>query len=118
MGISPCHLPCIFQGEDHYAIGAPKADRLRGRVYICLNCFNDISVRMANNRILFPEGSITLNGDDYGVGIGGRFGQSVCAVDLDRDGYDDLVIGAPLYSEEHGVRIVSSSPLTLGDCGG
>ena len=77
---------------------------MRGRVYLCLNCFNDISIRMASNRIVFPQDSYTLSGGDYGVGIGGRFGQSVCAVDLDEDGYDDLVVGAPLYSDEDEVR--------------
>ena len=30
--------------------------------------------------------------------VGAYFGHSVVAVDLNRDGYDDLVVGAPYYT--------------------
>ena len=38
--------------------------------------------------------AINLKGFQYGE----RFGHSLCAVDINGDGYDDLVIGAPFHS--------------------
>ena len=91
----------FFDGEPaHYAVGAPKADHLRGRVYICHDCFSESSSSFPrSSEFLFPHDSITLNGRHFGE----RFGHSVCAVNLDGDRFDDLVVGAPLYSEKNGV---------------
>ena len=92
----------FFDGEPaHYAVGAPKADHLRGRVYLCPDCFSESSSSFPrSSEFLFPHDSITLNGRHFGE----RFGHSVCAVNLDGDRFDDLVVGAPLYSEKNGVR--------------
>lgn len=84
----------------HYAVGAPKADHLRGRVYLCPDCFSESSSSsFLRSGIFFPHDSLTLNGRHFGE----RFGHSVCAVNLDGDIFDDLVVGAPLYSEKNGV---------------
>jgi integrin alpha 9 len=31
--------------------------------------------------------------------MGSYFGSSLCAVDLNRDGFSDLLVGAPMFSE-------------------
>ena len=41
-----------------------------------------------------PIGTIQLHGFQYGE----KFGHSLCAVDINGDGYDDLVVGAPYHS--------------------
>ena len=82
----------------------PKADHLRGRVYLCPDCFSESSssiFRSDFSEIFFPHESLTLNGRHFGE----RFGHSVCAVNLDGDRFDDLVVGAPLYSEKNRVGI-------------
>lgn len=70
---------------EHFAIGAPKAVSLFGRVYICFHCFSSAPLRKFD---------LTLEGHQFGA----RFGQAIAAVDIDGDGYDDLVVGAPLFS--------------------
>ena len=94
----------FFDGDAmHYAVGAPKADHLRGRVYLCPDCFSESSsTRLRSSEIFFPHDSLTVSGRHFGE----RFGHSVCAVNLDGDRFDDLVVGAPLYSEKSGVGIV------------
>lgn len=34
-----------------------------------------------------------------GEQIGGYFGYSICVSDVDGDGGDDIIVGAPMYSE-------------------
>ena len=40
--------------------------------------------------------------DDNHLQLGSYYGASVCAVDLNADGHDDLLVGAPLY---HGTSV-------------
>ena len=49
---------------------------------------------------------INLKGFQYGE----RFGHSLCAVDINNDGYDDLVVGAPYHSRNNQV---SALPRTI-----
>jgi len=35
--------------------------------------------------------------------FGAKFGQTLCAVDINGDGFDDLVVGAPIFSARRGV---------------
>ena len=42
---------------------------------------------------------IKLKGFQYGE----KFGHSLCSVDINGDGYDDLVVGAPLHSYNNNV---------------
>ena len=43
-----------------------------------------------------------------GYQFGERFGHSLCATDLNGDGYHDLVVGAPLHGiENHPVSVLS-----------
>ena len=44
--------------------------------------------------------NIKLKGFQYGE----KFGHSICAVDINGDGYDDLVVGAPFHSSEDQVK--------------
>jgi hypothetical protein len=74
---------------EHFAVGAPKASNLRGLVYICHNCFRKYGSR---------DFDFTIPGDQYGS----RFGESIAAVDINGDGYDDLIVGAPLQNSKVG----------------
>ena len=44
------------------------------------------------------EGIYKYETDDYTKGIGSKFGAVLAAVDLNNDGMDELLIGAPLYT--------------------
>ena len=71
-------------GED-FAIGAPNADRYRGKVYLCKNCFKR---RGRTDELIQPsEGQ-----------MGERFGFSITPFKIDqRSTTDDLIVGAPLH---------------------
>ena len=75
------------QDLEHFVVGAPNADRLQGRVYICHDCFGTKSKR--NGRQL--QAPNPQHGE--------RFGAAVAAVDINGDGYDDVVVGAPLHNQ-------------------
>ena len=75
------------QDLEHFVVGAPNADRLQGRVYICHDCFGTKSNK--NGRQL--QAPNPQHGE--------RFGAAVAAVDINGDGYDDVVVGAPLHSQ-------------------
>ena len=83
------------EGAD-YAMAAPSAEQLHGAVYICPNCFDDNDKDFRGS---FSE-TIIIKGHQ----IGERFGHSLCSVDINGDGYDDLVVGAPLHTEHNLVR--------------
>ena len=75
------------QDLEHFVVGAPNANRLQGRVYICHDCFGTKSHK--NGRQL--QAPNPQHGE--------RFGAAVAAVDINGDGYDDVVVGAPLHSQ-------------------
>ncbi|XP_071441778.1 integrin alpha-PS3-like isoform X2 [Hetaerina americana] len=64
--------------------GAPRDGNLKGKVFIFSFDGDSIAIR------------IMLEGSQ----LGEYFGSSVCVVDLNSDGLDDLVVGAPQYSLE------------------
>ena len=70
---------------EHFAIGAPNADRYRGKVYLCKNCFKR---RGRTDELIQPsEGQ-----------MGERFGFSITPFKIDqRSTTDDLIVGAPLH---------------------
>ncbi len=92
------------QGSGHYALGAPKANRLRGRVYLCADCFNAGSAlrrRFGSSAVFLERNTLEVQGEQFGS----RFGQAVAAVDVNGDGFSDLVVGAPLYTDEEANRV-------------
>ena len=86
----------IDSGE-HFAIGAPKANKLTGKVYVCYKCFYPRAERKDGND-KNPSFQVELESSKKQTGE--RFGAAVAAVDLDGDGIDELVIGAPLFSSK------------------
>ena len=81
------------------AVGAPKANGLKGRVYLCKDCFWSGG---SNTKWKLPkeQKSAVLEGTNRGS----RFGHSVCSVNLNGkglggSGLDEVVVGAPLFSE-------------------
>ena len=85
-----------YFNRSHYAVGAPKGKKAQGSVYICHSCFTrnhdekkDIVIKGADSKP--PDQTTTY---------GSRFGQALAAVNIDGKGVDELVVGAPLHSEE------------------
>ena len=71
-------------GKFAYIIGAPKADNNQGKVSVCIDCFGNtrgFQVKPEKDRQ-----------------IGERFGESVTACDVNGDGKDDVIVGAPFYT--------------------
>ena len=83
--------------SEHFAIGAPKANKLTGRVYVCYKCFDPKAER---------NPSFQVEVDSSQKQTGERFGAAVAAVDVDGDGIDELVVGAPLYSSKVSIEII------------
>ena len=83
-----------------YAVGAPNGDSRQiysGIVYLCPNCFreNDEIRENDESTLSIPSNyKLIIKGFQYGE----KFGQTVLAIDIDGDNYEDLVIGAPLHS--------------------
>ena len=78
---------------EHFALGAPSANDFKGRVYVCYNCF-------AKDRKKDKDFKVDI--DSITKQTGEQFGAALAAVDIDGDGTDELVIGAPFYSDmEH-----------------
>ena len=73
-----------------YAVGAPKGEKAQGTVYICHRCFT---------RNHDKSKDIVIKGG--GVSYGSRFGQALAAVNIDNKVRDELVVGAPLHSENN-----------------
>ena len=73
----------FFTGDTGLAIGAPKIDNYRGKVWICKRCFQP-------SPKFFPS----FNGKKPGE----HFGSSLAVCDIDGDGREDLLVGAPNYA--------------------
>ena len=78
-------------------MGAPNPNFYKGQIYICGNCFGEANKGIYRRNV--PSGETTAH-DFTGHQFGERFGQTLCAVDINGDGYHDLVVGAPLHSKD------------------
>ena len=80
--------------EEHFAIGSPNARKEFGRVFICYDCFMKFGHRSSSNDLII-EGSDALcerNNILRCYHDGSRFGHAIAAVDIDGDGFDELII--------------------------
>ncbi|XP_077978498.1 integrin alpha-8-like [Glandiceps talaboti] len=67
--------------EDDYAVGVPRGNDLKGMVRIY-----DAGVRIWDRL--------------YGEQLGSYFGSALCVTDIDNDGQDDVIVGAPYFTEK------------------
>ena len=93
-------------GEVDYAVGSPSAQSYQGRVYICPNCFMEIEQNQYKRDFDLQPYAKVLQGRQFGE----KFGQTICAVDINGDGYHDLVVGAPLHAGTNKVSIRDNRP--------
>ena len=79
-----------------YAVGAPNVENaneiISGVVYLCPNCFKEEFGEYYTND---DKSNLILSGHQFGE----KFGQAVISVDINGDGWDDLVVGAPLHAK-------------------
>lgn len=68
------------EGKQGVAVGMPRGGDLRGKV-------------------LIYQWNMTSQVNITGEQIGAYFGYSLCIVDVDGDQLDDLIIGAPMFTE-------------------
>ncbi|XP_065840306.1 integrin alpha-V-like [Oscarella lobularis] len=73
----------FYESTNEFVVGAPRSMGYTGRVIV----LRETSV-----------GRVSVSVAKRGSQVGAYFGHSVVAVDLNRDGYDDLVVGAPYYT--------------------
>ena len=66
---------------------------MQGSVYVCPDCFDETDKETIEVK---------------GFQLGERFGHSICFVDINGDGFDDLVVGAPLHSKKTDVSNIIS----------
>ena len=84
----------FYSNNDQMIVSSVKADSLRGKVFVCGECFKDSKARSLLNK--------NQNLEVSGKTIGERFGKATAACDLTGDGLDDLIVGAPYGSKtEH-----------------
>ena len=94
----------FFQlNEYHYAISSPNVDDNHGKVFL-LHTFekkDSKSIALDGRHALCGGRSNEneQNNDNNCHQNGARFGASMVAVDLNGDNYDDLIVGAPLFSD-------------------
>lgn len=81
LGYSSVSGDFMGEGLQGVAVGMPRGGQLLGKVLI-------FSWNLTNQ--------VNITGEQ----IGAYFGYSLCTVDVDGDGLQDLIIGAPMYTEK------------------
>ncbi|KAH3795943.1 integrin alpha pat-2-like [Dreissena polymorpha] len=79
-------------GQTYFAIGSPRYE-LTGKVLL-----------YEGDRKLFQAERpfLSLNGSELGnsqIPVNGFYGSALCSADVNNDGRDDLIVGAPLFSD-------------------
>ncbi|XP_022814805.1 integrin alpha-PS3-like [Spodoptera litura] len=77
------------RGEVMYVAGAPRYNIASGQVIIFVPPTEELV-------------SLTIKAKIRGPQTGSYFGASVCCTDLNGDGFDDLLVGAPTYVKDDG----------------
>lgn len=80
LGYSSATGDFVSEGLQGVAVGMPRGAGLLGKVLV-------FSWNLTNH--------VNITGEQ----IGAYFGYSLCTVDVDGDGLQDLIIGAPMYTE-------------------
>lgn len=81
LGYSSVAGDFMGEGLQGVAVGMPRGASLLGKVLV-------FSWNLTNQ--------VNITGEQ----IGAYFGYSLCTVDVDGDGLQDLIIGAPMYTEK------------------
>jgi len=88
-------------GFDDIIVGADRYDSYRGRAYIYYGSFEMDSIA-----------DVVLTGEEEGI----NFGYSVSSAgDLNNDGFDDVIVGAPLYDALTGRAYIYYGETTMDD---
>ena len=78
------------QNPKDFAIGAPNVDNLYGKVYICRDCFGKNPTKLSTLYASKPQ-------------RGERYGGAIATVDINGDGLDEIIVGAPLHCKSEKV---------------
>jgi len=86
-----------FNGDSYcdLLIGANNASGARGEAYVV---FSAGPSTLGGSVDLVDEADVTVRGIEFQVGLGDNLGWSVAAGNVNRDEYDDMVIGGPASS--------------------
>ncbi|KAL5961924.1 Integrin alpha-3 [Taenia solium] len=84
------------------APGVPQTQDREGSGLVVLNV-----IEKGTNQIVIPQVKV-LHGNRFGS----RFGHAVALIDLDSDGWDDLVVGAP-FEQLPGANVASQQDLEM-----
>ncbi|VDK35756.1 unnamed protein product [Taenia asiatica] len=84
------------------APGVPQTQDREGSGFVVLNV-----IEKGTNQIVIPQAKV-LHGNRFGS----RFGHAVALIDLDSDGWDDLVVGAP-FEQLPGANVASQQDLEM-----
>ncbi|ESO98544.1 hypothetical protein LOTGIDRAFT_239025 [Lottia gigantea] len=82
-----------FDGDnvDDYIVGIPKAEQHLGKVAMFTQNFSNIA-NITGEQLRSSYGIFLLQ-------VGSFFGYSLAVTDLNKDGLDDVIVGAPFYSD-------------------
>lgn len=106
-------VPEISKNKTQFAVGAPRSSQLSGKVFIFI--LEDVPESWSEGRmklIVEPiEGKETNKGNHYAS----YFGHTLLALDVNADGFDDLLVSAPLYGTTIRYKRNAFMPMEQGD---
>ncbi|VDM33920.1 unnamed protein product [Hydatigera taeniaeformis] len=99
---NPVRKTDIAHVGDYSLLGVPQTENNEGSGFVTLNV-----IERSTNQIVIPQAKV-LHGNRFGS----RFGHALALIDLDSDGWDDLVVGAP-FEQLPGVNAAPQQDLDI-----